>query len=103
MSVVLQGDLVTGDNRVVTARQRKTVTIQMIRCNISADCSFTLSKFQDYSKTTKQIYSFDLEAGDTITDTSAYLLESNDYLVINITQGTGTFYVQGVELDITTR
>lgn len=100
MNVVLQGDLMTGDNRVLTARVRRAVSTNTLRIKLDSDCTVTLSKFQDLSKTTKEIWKFDLEAGDVLTDTSGYILEANDYLTVNISAGTGTWHIQGLEIQV---
>lgn len=94
----IQGALATGNNTVITGPLATTSFIFSLRCNVSNACTITLSKYEDSSTSTVQLYAIDLDAEDTIIDTAGYTVKENDYLVVNISAGTGTFIIQMMQV-----
>jgi hypothetical protein len=69
-----------------------------MRFNNSIAYTLTVSKYTLATSSTTQVYSINLSAGDTVTDTIKYHLDEGDYITATSSVAGTTFIVEGSDL-----
>jgi hypothetical protein len=91
-----QGTLSVSGTILHTAPNNNVSEIRLLRFNNPAAYTLTLRKYTAGVPT--QIYSINLAAGDTITDSFQYFLDENDYIHATSSVSGTTFIVEGEDM-----
>lgn len=91
-----QGTLSVSGTILHTAPDNNVSEIRLLRFNNPSAYTLTLKKYTSGSPT--QIYSINLAAGDTITDSFTYFLNENDYIEATSSVSGTTFIVEGEDM-----
>lgn len=90
--ITKQGVLTIGSNIVFSVGNNKKYKTGLLNFNNPVAYSITIKKYSDNQDITTTLAELTLDPGDTVIDTSEYLLESRDKLIVNNTTG-GTNYL----------
>ena len=60
-------------------------------------CTVRLERYDDLTSSTEVLFEFALAAGDTLTDTTVYVLKENDQLILYSDIAGTAYYVYGTE------
>jgi hypothetical protein len=91
-----QGTLSVSGTILHTAPDNNVSEIRLLRFNNPAAYTLTLRKYTAGVPT--QVYSVNLSAGDTITDSFQYFLDENDYIHATSSVAGTTFIVEGEDM-----
>jgi hypothetical protein len=92
MKIVKQGVLAVGSNIVFTGATSKTYTIESIILNNPLAYNVEIKRFDHLANTTITLSKLTLDPGDTVFDTTKYLINQRDKLIIENPIG-GTNYL----------
>lgn len=92
-----QGTLSLSGTDIYVAPTNNRSTIQSIRFNSSVDYRITLSHYDAATSTTTAVYTMYLTAGDVLTDTFPFHLDSGDKLIALSNPAGATFSVQAID------
>jgi hypothetical protein len=92
MKIVKQGVLAVGSNIVFTGATSKTYTIESIMLNNPLAYNVEIKRFDHLANTTITLSKLTLDPGDTVFDTTKYLINQRDKLIIENPIG-GTNYL----------
>lgn len=92
-----QGALLLTGTDIYVAPTNNRSTIQSIRFNSAVDYSITLSHYDAATATTTGVYTMYLSAGDILTDTFPFNLNSGDKLIALSNPAGATYSVQGID------
>jgi hypothetical protein len=94
MNVVYQGKIaLDGSTRINCTASSMEISLIIIN-NISSNYTLTVSRFETGPGIHEiPIYRFDLDAGDTVRDTTIYTLSQGDYIRLESTQINTTYYI----------
>jgi hypothetical protein len=98
MEVIYQGNVATdGSTKIFCTTSSLTITNIIIN-NFSSNYVFTLNRYKsDASLVTVPIYELSLDAGDSIRDTTPYILYTLNYIqLISDVAGT-TYYIKATQ------
>ena len=91
-----QGTLSTLGTIIHTAPDNNVSEIRLLRFNNPSAYTLTLTKYT--SGTPTQVYSVNLSAGDTITDSFQYFLNEGDYIKATSNIAGTTFIAEGEDM-----
>ena len=91
-----QGTLSTLGTIIHTAPDNNVSEIRLLRFNNPSAYTLTLTKYT--SGTPTQVYSINLSAGDTITDSFQYFLNEGDYIKATSNIAGTTFIAEGEDM-----
>jgi hypothetical protein len=92
-----QGDVGLTDTAIKTNGVYGSITIvNFLRFRNPAAYTLTLSRYSKKANRTDVVYQYALSAGDTIVDTTQYILNYGDTLYVK-SSVTGTIYVANVQ------
>ena len=83
MQYTKQGTLVIGDNTIIKTPNNKTYYSKLIMLNNVAAYIIEIKKYDAIQNATILLAKLNLDAGDTVLDTTAYQLNKEDKLIIN--------------------
>lgn len=94
MNVVYQGKIaLDGSTKIVCTTSSMVVSLIVIN-NIDSNYTLTVSRFETGPGIHEiPIYKFDLDAGDSVRDTTIYTLSQGDYIRLDSTQPDTTYYI----------
>lgn len=94
MNVVYQGKVaLDGSTKIVCTASSMVVSLIVIN-NIDSNYTLTVSRFETGPGIHEiPIYKFDLDAGDSVRDTTIYTLSQGDYIRLDSTQPDTTYYI----------
>ena len=94
MNVVYQGKVaLDGSTKIVCTATSMVVSLIVIN-NIDSNYTLTVSRFETGPGIHEiPIYRFDLDAGDSVRDTTIYTLSQGDYIRLDSTQLETTYYI----------
>jgi hypothetical protein len=92
MKIVKQGVLAVGSNIVFTGATSKTYMIESIMLNNPLAYNVEIKRFDHLANTTITLSKLTLDPGDTVFDTTKYLINQRDKLIIENPIG-GTNYL----------
>lgn len=94
MNVVYQGKVaLDGSTKIVCTTSSMVVSLIVIN-NIDSNYTLTVSRFETGPGIHEiPIYKFDLDAGDSVRDTTIYTLSQGDYIRLDSTQPDTTYYI----------
>lgn len=93
-----QGTLSTSGTIIHTAPDNNVSELRYMRFNNSLAYTLTVSKYTLSTTTTTQVYSVNLSAGDTITDSFPYFLNEGDYITVTSSISGTTFIAEGEDM-----
>jgi hypothetical protein len=91
-----QGTILLSGTIMHTAPENNSSQIRYMRFNNPSAYTLTLKKYTSGSPT--KIYSINLSAGDTVTDSFPYFLNENDYIEATSNVLGTTFIVEGEDI-----
>jgi hypothetical protein len=91
-----QGTLLTTGTIIHTAPDNNVSEIRLLRFNNPLAYTLTLTKYTSGSPT--QVYSINLSAGDTVTDSFQYFLSEGDYIKATSNIVGTTFIAEGEDM-----
>lgn len=91
-----QGTLSLSGTIIHTAPENNVSEIRLIRFNNPSAYTLTLTKYTSGSPT--RVYSVNLAAGDTITDSFQYFLNEGDYIKATSSISGTTFIAEGEDM-----
>lgn len=90
---IYQGSIPTGCTGTKITASSSGIVINLIIINNSANYDITVSIYRKSLNSTVPLYSFELDAGDSVRDTQTYTLSEGDYIqLISNISGT-TYYI----------
>jgi hypothetical protein len=94
MNVVYQGKVaLDGSTKIVCTASSMVVSLIVIN-NIDSNYTLIVSRFETGPGIHEiPIYKFDLDAGDSVRDTTVYTLSQGDYIRLDSTQPDTTYYI----------
>lgn len=94
MNVVYQGKIaLDGSTKIVCTTTSMEISLIVIN-NINSNYTLTVNRFETGPGIHEiPIYRFDLDAGDSVRDTTIYTLSQGDYLRLESTQLDTTYYI----------
>lgn len=94
MNVIYQGKVaLDGSTKIVCTTTSMVVSLIVIN-NIDSNYTLTVSRFETGPGIHEvPIYKFDLDAGDSVRDTTIYTLSQGDYIRLESTQLDTTYYI----------
>lgn len=92
------GTLTTSGMTVFKCANTGIGTITLVRTNNSSAYTITLSRFNSKLNKITEIYTLNLSAGDTLTDTSNYSFAPGDALIMASSVLNTTYLIQGTQL-----
>jgi len=94
MNIIYQGKIALDGSTRITCTTTSMVVSLIIINNINSNYILTLSRFETGPGIHEvPIYKFDLDAGDTVRDTTIYTLSQGDYIRMESTQLDTTYYI----------
>jgi hypothetical protein len=93
-----QGTLSTSGTILHTAPENNISELYSMRFNNPVAYTLTVSKHTAATSSTTQVYSINLSAGDTVTDTFKYHLDEGDYITATSSVAGTTFIIEGSDL-----
>ena len=93
-----QGTLSTSGTILHTAPENNISELYSMRFNNSIAYTLTVSKYTLATSSTTQVYSINLSAGDTVTDTFKYHLDEGDYITATSSVAGTTFIIEGSDM-----
>ena len=93
-----QGTLSTLGTVIHTAPDNNVSELRYMRFNNSSAYTLTVSKYTASTAATTQVYSVNLSAGDTITDSFPYFLNEGDYITVTSSIAGTTFIAEGEDM-----
>ena len=90
--VSLQGTITPGGSTLFTVPTGGFYTVPSMRFNNPAAYTLIVEKYQASTSLTTTVYSLNLAAGDTVTDTYVYYFDPGDQLIIDSSIA-GTIYM----------
>lgn len=104
MNLVFQGTIDTVNGTRIDCIDDSMEVSLMIFNNILVNYILTVSRFEiENGNIETLLYKFQLEAGDTIRDTTTYKLSQGDYIHLESTQADTTYYISADIDDTKTR
>jgi len=99
MNIIYQGKIALDGSTRITCTTTSMVVSLIIINNINSNYILTLSRFETGPGIHEvPIYKFDLDAGDTVRDTTIYTLSQGDYIRMESTQLDTTYYISAETL-----
>ena len=94
MNVVYQGKIALDcSTKIVCTTTSMEISLIVIN-NINSNYTLTVNRFETGAGIHEvPIYRFDLDAGDSVRDTTIYTLSQGDYLRLESTQLNTTYYI----------
>ena len=93
-----QGTLSTSGTVLHTGPDNNISELYSMRFNNSIAYTLTVSKYTLATSSTTQVYSINLSAGDTVTDTFKYHLDEGDYITATSSVAGTTFIIEGSDM-----
>jgi hypothetical protein len=93
-----QGTLSTLGTTIHTAPDNNASELRYMRFNNALAYTLTVSKYTSATAATTQVYSVNLSAGDTITDSFPYFLNEGDYIRVTSSIAGTTFIAEGEDM-----
>jgi hypothetical protein len=93
-----QGTLSTLGTTIHTALDNNASELRYMRFNNALAYTLTVSKYTAATAATTQVYSVNLSAGDTITDSFPYFLNEGDYIRVTSSIAGTTFIAEGEDM-----
>jgi hypothetical protein len=94
----LQGQVSALGTVVYKTPSGKSSRIISIRTYNSVAYDITLAKFDKSTSTDLDVYSFNLSAGDVMTDTCVYILNEGDYIKLTSSVANTNYFIHLLEL-----
>jgi hypothetical protein len=94
MNIVYQGKIALDcSTKIICTTTSMEISLIIIN-NIDNNYTLTISRFETSGGIHEvPIYKFDLDAGDTVRDTTIYTLSNGDYIHLQSTQPDTTYYI----------
>jgi hypothetical protein len=94
MDKVYQGKIaLDGSTKIICTSSSMVISLIVIN-NINSNYTLTVSRFETGPGIHEvPIYKFDLDAGDSVRDTTIYTLSQGDYIRLESTQLDTTYYI----------
>jgi hypothetical protein len=94
MNTVYQGKIaLDGSTKIICTSSSMVISLIVIN-NINSNYTLTVSRFETGPGIHEvPIYKFDLDAGDSVRDTTIYTLSQGDYIRLESTQLDTTYYI----------
>lgn len=96
--VTIQGVLSIGANDLYVTASNTTARVKYLKFYNPAAYSITVSKYDFSLSSTINLYSLNLDPGDSISDDTQYLLQGRDKLSVTATTANTTYLIL---LDVT--
>ena len=93
-----QGTLSTSGTIIHTAPDNNVSELRYMRFNNPLAYTLTVFKYTLATTTTTKVYSVNLSAGDTITDSFPYFLNEGDYITVTSSISGTTFIAEGEDM-----
>lgn len=94
MNVVYQGKVALDCSTKIVCTTSSMVVSLIVINNIDSNYTLTVSRFETGPGIHEiPIYKFDLDAGDSVRDTTIYTLSQGDYIRLESTQPDTTYYI----------
>ena len=94
MNIVYQGKIALDGSTRINCTTSSMVVSLIILNNIDSNYTITVSRFETGPGIHEvPIYKFDLDAGDSVRDTTIYTLSEGDYIRLESTQLETTYYI----------
>lgn len=99
MNIVYQGKIALDGSSRITCEDVSMIVSLIIINNISSNYTLTVNRFETGPGIHEvPIYKFDLDAGDSVRDTTTYTLSQGDYIRLESTQLNTTYYISAETL-----
>lgn len=98
-----EGILAVGDNIVYTCPYKYVATFPAFRFNSPGAYDISIRVERSSPPATIVYYSFDLDAGDVMSDNSTYTLNHNDRIIVTTSSATVTYSYVGQVYPITSK
>ena len=94
MNQIYQGKIaLDGSTKIICTASSMVISLIVIN-NINSNYTLTVSRFETGPGIHEvPIYKFDLDAGDSVRDTTVYTLSKGDYIRLESTQLDTTYYI----------
>lgn len=96
----LQGNILTTGVTIYTVPANKNGNINNIKISNPTGAAFDVALYKVISSTPILIYSFNLEAGDILSDTDSYLLNPGTSIYAESSSNDVVYTVNGNEIDL---
>ena len=98
MNIVYQGKIaLDGSTKISCTTASMTITL-MVFNNIGANYILTVSRFETGPGIHEvPIYKLELDAGDSVRDTTGYILSQGDYIRLESTVADTSYYINTIE------
>jgi hypothetical protein len=94
MNVVYQGRVALDGSTTINCTTDSMVISLIVINNIDSNYTISVNRFETGPGIHEiPIYRFDLDAGDTVRDTTTYTLSKGDYIRLQSTQPNTTYYI----------
>lgn len=94
MNTVYQGKILLDGSTTIDCTTTSMVISLIVINNINSNYTLTVSRFETGPGIHEvPIYKFDLDAGDSVRDTTVYTLSQGDYIRLESTQLDTTYYI----------
>jgi hypothetical protein len=98
MNVVKQGILTVGNNTIFSAFKNKSYKTDSLMFNNSIAYSIDIQRYDSEARNTISLCKLDLDAGDTVFDTTKYPLKPQDKLIITSSVAGTTYLIVLTEM-----